>query len=172
MKAPQRPLLASRTVHFAGDGVAVVVARSASVARDAGDLVEVDYDPLEPVLDMEAAIADGATLVHPDLGTNKNATWVFDSGEAGSGGSVTEAISAAESDPDSVVVRRRFRQQRLIPAFMEPRSCVVDPTGEQITIWSATQIPHILRTMTGVTLGVPESKLRVIAPDVSDWASR
>ncbi len=124
------------------------------------------YDPLPPVLDMEAALADGATLVHPDLGTNENATWVFDSGAAGTGASVDEAIAAAEADPDSVVVRRRFRQQRLIPAFMEPRSCVVDPTGEQMTIYAATQIPHILRTMTTVTMGVPESKVRVIAPDV------
>ena len=166
MKSPQRPLLATTTVHFAGEGVAVVLARSAAEARDAADLVEVDYDPLEPVLDMEAAVAEGATLVHPDLGTNENATWVFDAGAAGTGGDVGEAIAAAEADPDSVVVKRRFRQQRLIPAFMEPRSCVVDPTGEQITVYAATQVPHILRTMTTVTLGVPESKLRVIAPDV------
>jgi carbon-monoxide dehydrogenase large subunit len=165
-KAPQRPVLASTTVNFAGEGVAVVVARSMAEARDAAELVEVDYDPLEPVLDMEAAIAEGAALVHPDLGTNESATWVFDSAEAGTGGSVADAIAAAESDADQVVVRRRFRQQRLVPAFMEPRSCVVDPTGEQMTIWSATQIPHILRTMTTVTLGVPEAKLRVIAPDV------
>ncbi|MCF7552871.1 xanthine dehydrogenase family protein molybdopterin-binding subunit [Pseudonocardia sp. WMMC193] len=165
-KAPQRPMLAKDTVHFAGEGVAVVVARTLAEARDAAELVEIDYDPLDPVLDMEAALAEGATLVHPDLGTNESATWVFDSGEAGTGGSVTEAIAAAEADPDQVVVKRRFRQQRLIPAFMEPRSCVVDPTGEQIVVWSATQVPHILRTMTTVTLGVPESKLRVIAPDV------
>jgi carbon-monoxide dehydrogenase large subunit len=165
-KAPQRPLLASSTVHFAGEGVAVVVARSAAAARDGAELVDVDYEPLDPVLDMEAALADGATLVHPDLGTNASATWVFDSGEAGTGGNVADAIAAAESDPESVVVRRRFRQQRLIPAFMEPRSVVVDPTGEQITFYAATQIPHILRTMTSVVLGVPESKLRVIAPDV------
>ncbi|HEY4422284.1 MAG TPA: molybdopterin cofactor-binding domain-containing protein, partial [Pseudonocardia sp.] len=166
MKAPQRPVLATSTVHFAGEGVAVVVARSAAEARDAADLVDVEYEPLEPVLDMEAALAEGATLVHPDLGTNENATWVFDSGEAGTGASVADAISAAEADPDQVVVRRRFRQQRLIPAFMEPRSAVCDPTGEQITLYAATQVPHILRTMTTVTLGVPESKLRVIAPDV------
>ncbi|WP_433504461.1 xanthine dehydrogenase family protein molybdopterin-binding subunit [Pseudonocardia halophobica] len=165
-KAPQRPVLAKDTVHFAGEGVAVVVARTAAEAKDAAELVEVDYDPLDPVLDMEAALAEGATLVHPDLGTNESATWVFDSGEAGTGGSVADAIAAAEADPDQVVVRRRFRQQRLVPAFMEPRSCVVDPTGEQIVIWSATQVPHILRTMTTVTLGIPESKLRVIAPDV------
>ncbi|MDT7706372.1 MAG: aerobic carbon-monoxide dehydrogenase large subunit, partial [Pseudonocardiales bacterium] len=166
MKSPQRPLLANTTVHFAGEGVAVVLARTAAEARDAGDLVEIDYDPLEPVLDMEEALAQGATLVHPDLGTNENATWVFDSGAAGTGSSIDEAIAAAEADPDSIVVKRRFIQQRLIPAFMEPRSCVVDPSGEQITVYAATQVPHILRTMTTVTLGVPESKLRVIAPDV------
>ncbi|GAA4541011.1 xanthine dehydrogenase family protein molybdopterin-binding subunit [Pseudonocardia xishanensis] len=165
-KAPQRPVLAKDAVHFAGEGVAVVVARTLAEAKDAAELVEVDYDPLDPVLDMEAALAEGATLVHPDLGTNESATWVFDSGEAGTGGSVSDAIAAAEADPDQVVVKRRFRQQRLVPAFMEPRSCVVDPTGEQIVIWAATQVPHILRTMTTVTLGVPESKLRVIAPDV------
>jgi carbon-monoxide dehydrogenase large subunit len=166
MKSPQRPILAVGTVHFAGEGIAVVVARSAAEARDAADLVDVDYDVLDPVLDMEAALEEGATLVHPALGTNVNANWVFDSGEAGSGGSATEAIAAAEADPDSVVVRRRFIQQRLIPAFMEPRSIVVDPTGEQLVITSSTQVPHILRTMTAVTLGLPESKIRVIAPDV------
>ncbi|MCY7342819.1 MAG: xanthine dehydrogenase family protein molybdopterin-binding subunit [Pseudonocardia sp.] len=166
MKSPQRPLLAHKTVHFAGEGVAVVLARTPGEARDAADLVEIDYEPLEPVLDMEAALAPGATLVHPELETNENATWVFDSGAAGTGSSVDEAIAAAEADPDSVVLKRRFRQQRLIPAFMEPRAVVCDPSGEQITLYSSTQVPHILRTMTTVTLGVPESKLRVIAPDV------
>jgi len=165
-KAPQRPLLAVSTVHFAGEGVAVVLARTPGEARDAADLVEIDYEPLEPVLDMEAAITAGATLVHPELETNSSATWVFDSGVVGTGGSVDEAIAAADADPDSIVVRRRFRQQRLIPAFMEPRAVVCDPTGDQITLWSSTQVPHILRTMTTVTIGVPESKIRVIAPDV------
>src|SRR5262249_51951068 len=155
MKAPQRPVLAADTVHFAGEGVAVVAARTPAEARDAADLVEVDYDPLPPVLDMEAALAEGATLVHPELGTNRNALWVFDSGEAGTGGSADDAIAAAEADPEQIVLRRRFIQQRLIPAFMEPRSCVVDPNGEQLTMWSATQVPHILRTMTALTLGLP-----------------
>ncbi|HJT04086.1 MAG TPA: xanthine dehydrogenase family protein molybdopterin-binding subunit [Pseudonocardiaceae bacterium] len=161
MKSPKAPPLAVDTVHFAGEGVAVVVARDAASAADAVSAVEVDYDELPPVLDMEAALADGATLVHPDLGTNRNALWVFDSAEAGSGGDVEQAIRDAE-----VVVKRRFHQQRLIPAFMEPRSVVVDPTGEQLTMWSATQVPHILKTMASLTLGVPEHKVRVIAPDV------
>ena len=161
MKAPQAPPLAFDTVHFVGEGVAIVVARDAASARDAADAVSVDYDRLEPVLDMEAALADGTTLVHPELGTNRNTLWMFDSGQAGSGGNVEGAIRDAE-----VVVKRRFRQQRLIPAFMEPRSVVVDPTGEQLTMWSATQVPHILRVMIALTLGVPEQKVRVIAPDV------
>ncbi|MFC5995471.1 xanthine dehydrogenase family protein molybdopterin-binding subunit [Pseudonocardia hispaniensis] len=166
MKAPQRPPLAVDTVHFAGEGVAIVVARDAATAKDATEQVVVDYEDLPPVLDMEEAIKEGATLVHPDLGTNVNAFWAFDSAEAGTGGSAAEAIAAAEADPDSIVVRRRFRQQRLIPAFMEPRSIVVDPTGEQLVITTSTQVPHILRTMAAVTLGLPESKIRVIAPDV------
>jgi carbon-monoxide dehydrogenase large subunit len=161
MKSPKAPPLAVDTVHFAGEGVAIVVARDAASAADAADAVEVDYERLEPVLDLEAALADGATLVHPDLGTNRNALWVFDSADAGSGGDVERAIRNAE-----VVVKRRFHQQRLIPAFMEPRSVVVDPTAEQLTMWSSTQVPHIVKTMTALSLGLPEHKVRVIAPDV------
>ncbi|MEV4144210.1 molybdopterin cofactor-binding domain-containing protein [Amycolatopsis sp. NPDC049691] len=161
MKAPRRPVLASDTVNFAGEGVAVVVARSSAEAHDALEEIDVEYDELPVILDMEAAIADGAPLVHEDLGTNTSAVWKFDSAEAGTGGNVEDAISSSE-----VVLKRRFRQQRLVPAFMEPRACVVDPTGTQITMWSATQVPHILRVMSALTLGIPEHKLRVIAPDV------
>ncbi|HJP75191.1 MAG TPA: molybdopterin cofactor-binding domain-containing protein [Pseudonocardiaceae bacterium] len=161
MKSPRRPMLAAGTVNFAGEGVAVVVARSAYEADDALGAIDVDYEELPVVLDMEAALADGATLVHPDLGTNRNAVWTFDSGAAGTGEDVEQAIRDAE-----IVLKRRYRQQRLIPAFMEPRSVVVDPTGPQLTVWSATQIPHILKTMAALTLGLPEHKLRVIAPDV------
>ncbi|MEU8634337.1 molybdopterin cofactor-binding domain-containing protein [Amycolatopsis sp. NPDC048633] len=161
MKAPRRPILASDQVNFAGEGVAVVVARTSAEAHDALEEIDVEYDELPVILDMEAAIADGAALVHEDLGTNTSAVWKFDSAEAGTGGSVEEAISSSE-----VVVKRRFRQQRLVPAFMEPRACVVDPTSAQITMWAATQVPHILRVMSALTLGIPEHKLRVIAPDV------
>ncbi|QUG99886.1 xanthine dehydrogenase family protein [Saccharopolyspora erythraea] len=161
MKAPTAPSLAVDTVNFAGEAVAVVAARSAAEARDALDAIDVDYEDLPVVLDMESALRDDSPLVHEDLGTNRNATWTFDSAEAGTGGNVEEALSAAE-----VRVERTFRQQRLIPAFMEPRSVVVDPTGDQITMWSATQVPHILRLMLAMTLGEPEHRIRVIAPDV------
>ena len=161
MKAPAHPPLAVDTVNFAGEAVAIVIARNAYAAADALESIEVEYEDLPVVLDMEAALADGADLVHPDLGTNRSALWVFDSAEAGTGGNVEDAIGSAE-----VVVTRRFRQQRLIPAFMEPRSVVVDPTGEQLVMWSATQIPHVLRVMLSLTLSIPEHKLRIIAPDV------
>ena len=161
MKAPPAPSLAVDTVNFAGEAVAVVVARSAYEAQDALEKIDFDYDDLPVVLDLAAATADGADLVHPDLGSNISAVWTFDSAEAGTGSDVEEAIRDAE-----VLVQRTFRQQRLIPAFMEPRSVVVDPTGPQLTMWSATQIPHILRLMLAMTLEIPEHKVRVIAPDV------
>ncbi len=160
---PNHPSIAVDRVAFAGEIVAVVVARTAAEARDAAELVDVDYEELPAVLDLKKA-HDDSVLAHPDLGTNKSAFWQFDSAGAGTGGSVDEAIETARSD--GIVIEREYRQQRLIPAFMEPRSFVCDPTGEQLTLWSATQIPHITRFFLAVVLGIPESKLRVIAPDV------
>ncbi|MGN6751715.1 MAG: xanthine dehydrogenase family protein molybdopterin-binding subunit, partial [Intrasporangium sp.] len=161
--APAHPPVAVDEVHFAGEIVAVVVARSAAEARDAAELVDVDYEELPAALDLKEAAAD-TVLAHPDLGTNKSAYWVFDSKEAGTGADVEDAIREAREG--GVLIEREYRQQRLIPAFMEPRSVLVDPTGEQITMWTATQIPHILRFLLAAVLGVPESKIRVIAPDV------
>jgi carbon-monoxide dehydrogenase large subunit len=162
-KAPVHPAIAVDHVAFAGEIVAVVVARSAAAARDAAELVDVDYTELPPVLDLREAAKD-TVLAHPDLGTNKSAFWQFDSAGAGTGGSIDEAIEKARAD--GIVIERQYRQQRLIPAFMEPRSVVCDPTGEQLTIWTATQVPHFVRIFTALVLGIPESKIRVIAPDV------
>ena len=157
-----QPMPAER-VAFAGETVAVVVARTAAEARDAAELVDVEYDVLPAALDLRES-AEDKVLAHPDLGTNKTAFWQLDSAAQGTGGDVDEAI--AEARANGIVIERDIRQQRLIPAFMEPRSTVVDPTGEQITMWSATQIPHITRFLLAATTGVPESKIRVIAPDV------
>ena len=165
-KAANHPAVAQHEVKFAGEIVAVVAARSAREARDAAALVFADYDDLPVVLDMEEAVKDGATLAHPELGTNISAVWTLDSAAAGSGGDVDAAIEAARNDPDGVVIERRYRQQRLVPAFMEPRSTVVDPTGEQYSIWSATQVPHFVRIFMALVTGTPESKIRVVAPDV------
>ncbi|MGW6935103.1 xanthine dehydrogenase family protein molybdopterin-binding subunit [Lentzea sp. NPDC054927] len=160
MKSPPAPAMAVDQVNFAGEAVALVIADSAYHAADALAAIDVDYDELPVVLDMNEALQDN-DLVHPDLGTNKCATWVFDSAEAGCGTNVEDEIASAE-----VVIERTFRQQRLIPSFMEPRSVVVDPHADMFTVWSATQIPHILRWMLAAVTGIAEHKIRVIAPDV------
>jgi carbon-monoxide dehydrogenase large subunit len=162
-KAPAHLPIVLDHVACAGEIVAVVVARTAAQARDAAELVDVDYDELPAVFDAKEAV-DDAVLAHPDLGTNKSALWRLDSADQGSGGDVDEEIDKARAD--GIVIEREIRQQRLIPAFMEPRSTVVDPTGEQITVWTSTQVPHILRFLIAATTGIPESKVRVIAPDV------
>jgi carbon-monoxide dehydrogenase large subunit len=162
MVNPGHPSIAVTQVNHVGEAVAVVAARTKAEAQDALEAIEIDYEPLPVVLDMEAALADGADLVHPDnTSSNKSYTWVFDSGEAGTGGKMEDALSGAE-----VTLTRRFIQQRLIPSFMEPRSVVVQPQGDGVLVHSATQIPHILRTMLALTVGIPEHAVRVVAPDV------
>jgi len=161
MVNPGHPSIAVDEVNHVGEAVAIVVARSKAAAQDAVELVDIDYDVLPPVLDMEGAIAEGATLTHDHLESNESFHFVFDAGEIGTGGNTEQAFADAD-----VVVSRRFVQQRLIPAFMEPRSVVVQPQGDNFTLWSSTQVPHILRVMLAMVTGVPEHKLRVVAPDV------
>ncbi len=157
IKIPEHWPVAKDVVRHLGDPVAVVVATSRAAAKDAAELVEVDFDPLPAVTDVEAAIADGAPLVHADFGTNRCYTWSLSSGE----------IDAVFRDAD-VVVKERYRQQRLIPNAIEPRGVVVQPVAAagEFTMWSATQIPHIAKVTLSLTLGISESKMRVIAPDV------
>ncbi|MGY1708449.1 xanthine dehydrogenase family protein molybdopterin-binding subunit [Geodermatophilus sp. SYSU D00758] len=161
MVNPGHPSLAVHEVNHVGEAVAVIIGRSRTAAADAVELVDVDYDLLPVVLDMEEAVKGEADLCHDHTESNTSYHFVFDSAEAGTGGDVDQALADAE-----VVVSRRFVNQRLIPAFMEPRSVVVQPQGDNFTMWSATQIPHILRVMLAMVTGVPEHKLRVVAPDV------
>lgn len=157
MVNPPHMALAAEEVKYVGDAVAVVVARDKASAVDALDTIDVDYEPLEAVVDLEAAAQRGAPKVHADTDSNICYTWPFASGD----------VDAAFSDA-AKVVERRFVNQRLIPMAIEPRSVVVDPqpaTGE-MTMYSATQIPHILRLMLALTVGIPEQKIRVVAPDV------
>ena len=150
---PEHPSMAVDTVRYGGEIVACVVARDRYAAADALELIDVTYEPLEPVLDMEAAIADGAVRLH--AAGNKSFTWPFGNGD----------IDAAFRDAP-VVVTRTYRQQRLIPSAMEPRAVVCAPLGDEYTMWTSTQIPHVLRVMLALVTGIPEHKLRVIAPDV------
>ncbi len=155
MVLPDHPPLAVDEVRYVGEPVAVVVARDRYAAADALEAIDVDYEALPAVTDMDEAIKEGADLVHADKGTNTSYTWVFENGD----------LDAAFRDAP-VVIERRYIQQRLIPTAMEPRAVVCSAVGDEYTMWSATQIPHILRLMLAMVTGIPEHKLRVIAPDV------
>ncbi|MQY10473.1 Carbon monoxide dehydrogenase large chain [Streptomyces sp. RB5] len=154
---PDHPPLALDEVRHTGDPVAVVIARDRYAAADALEAIEVDYTPLPPVLDLEAALEPDAPLVHADKGTNRCFVWPLESGD----------YEAARAQAD-VVVKRRYHQQRLIPNAMEPRAVVVTPLAEfnEYTVYSSTQIPHILRVLLAAQTGIPEHQLRVVAPDV------
>jgi aerobic carbon-monoxide dehydrogenase large subunit len=158
MKSPPHFPLASGKVCYVGDGVAVVVARSEYEAHDAAEAVIVDYDPLPAVVDLEDALAD-TTVIHDELGTNRSYTWeLIPDADA-----VEEAFASAAH-----TVSERYVQQRLLPSPMEPRGVVVvpQPFGGDFTVYSSTQIPHILKIMLALTVGVAETNVRVVAPAV------
>ena len=155
---PPFPALTGDKVRQVGDVVALVLATDAASAEDAIAYVDVEYEPLPAVINMIDAISPGSELVHDDA--KNNTCYVYDLG-----GGYADALA---KHPDAVVVKRRFVNQRLIPAFMEPRAVIAAPMGmsEEITVWSSTQIPHVLRVLLTLVTGIPEQNLRIIAPDV------
>jgi carbon-monoxide dehydrogenase large subunit len=160
MKNPAHYPLASTKACYVGDGVACVLATSDAAARDALELIDVQYEPLPAVVDLEDALSD-RVVIHEDLGTNSSYTW--DLKIEGTEGQVEQAFAGA-----AYTVSERYVQQRLIPMAMEPRAvaAVPQPFGGDMILYSATQIPHILKVMTALTLGIPEHQMRVIAPAV------
>jgi aerobic carbon-monoxide dehydrogenase large subunit len=156
IKIPDHFPLTKDKARYMGDGVAVVIADSRALAQDAAELVEVEYELLPVVTDVEAAAEDEAPVLHDDFGTNRSYTWTLEAGE------VDKLFGEA-----AVTVKERYRQQRLIPNAIEPRGVLVQPNpAGDFTVMSATQIPHILRTTLSLVTGIPEAKLRVIAPEV------
>ena len=150
---PAHPPMAVDEVRYVGEAVAVVVARDRYTAADAAALVDVSYEPLPPVLDMRTALEEGSPKVH-EAG-NKSFEWTFANGD----------LDAAFRDAP-VVLERTYRQQRLIPSAMEPRAVVATCVSDEVTLWTSTQIPHVVRLMMALVTGIPEQSIRVIAPDV------
>ncbi|MDQ5854187.1 MAG: xanthine dehydrogenase family protein molybdopterin-binding subunit [Chloroflexota bacterium] len=146
-------------VHFTGDGVAMVIAESPYIAYDALDLIEVDYEPLDVVVDAEAAAQPGAPQLHENAPNN-----IVFHRTYGQEQETAQAINQAE-----VVVTQRIINQRLLPTAMETRGYIArydEATGEY-TEWMSAQAPHVMRLLlTAFVLGIPENKLRCIAPDV------
>ncbi len=157
LKIPPHPVLAVDKVRYVGDAVAMVIATSRAAARDAVDLIDVDYDPLGASVDPEKAVQGGVDQLHADVPNNVAFTWNV------AGGDADQAFASA-----AVKVSLRIVQQRLLPTAMEPRAAAASfnqATG-QLTLWATSQNPHIHRFLTCVTLGIPEHKIRVISPDV------
>lgn len=156
-KVTKRPALAIDRVRFVGDGVAAVLAESPYVAEDALALIDVDYEALPVVADVEAALSADAPRVHEDIDDNVLFQGVFK----------TEGFDAV-ADGAAHVLRERFRINRVAAVAMEPRGCLAayERADDAVTLWTTTQIPHLLRVAIARTLGWPEGRIRVAAPDV------
>jgi len=156
LKVPDYRVLAQDKVIFVGQPIAAIVATDRYLARDAVDLVAVDYDDLPAVTDVEAAAA-GGTVIHESFGDN--IAYKLTAGE----GDIDAALGGADR-----VITQRILHTRLAPIAMEPRGVLARyfPGEQELTVWSSTQIPHLLRTQLALMIGIPENKLRVITPEV------
>jgi carbon-monoxide dehydrogenase large subunit len=157
LKVPKYPVLAQGKAIFVGQPVAAVVATDKYKARDAVDLIEVDYEPLDVVTDAEKAAQSATPVIHEEFGTN--IAYVHSAG--------TGDVDAAFKQADKIVTQR-IVHQRLAPIALEPRGVLAQyfPGEQQLNLWSSTQIPHLMRTQVALMLGIPENKLRVVAPEV------
>ena len=158
-KAPAHPAIATDTVRHVGDQVAFVIADTLAQAKDAAELIEVDYEELTPVVDAAAAVTAGAPQVHDDVPGNLCYDW-----ELGDQAAVDAAFASA-----SHVTKLDIYNNRLVPNAMEPRAAIgdYDSGTDEIVLYTTSQNPHVARLVLSAFVGIaPEHKLRVIAPDV------
>ena len=153
--------LAEGKVRFYGDPVAVVIADDRYTARDARDLIEVDYEPLPAAIDLEKAMQPDAPLLYEEFGTNV-ALGIHPPTDE-----IDKVFEQTKAD-GGVVVKQRLVNQRLIPNAMETRGVVAEfrKGDKKLTVWSSSQIPHILRNILSALLGLPQHQVRVIVPEV------
>ncbi|HEV3096944.1 MAG TPA: molybdopterin cofactor-binding domain-containing protein [Candidatus Dormibacteraeota bacterium] len=156
-KYPAHYPIAVDKVHYVGEPVAIVVASSRAAAEDAGERIDIRYESLPPVTDIEKAIAKDAPVIHEELGSNLSYDTKFSAGD----------IEAAFKEAD-VRIKQRLIQQRLIPIAIETRGVLADfrRFENKLTVYSSTQIPHFVKVWEAVILGIPESNVRVVAPEV------
>jgi aerobic carbon-monoxide dehydrogenase large subunit len=157
LRVPHHTILATDRVYLVGHPVAVVVATDRYIAQDAADAVEIDYDVLPAVADPEKALEPGAPPVHPQWPDNTAFTFHQEGGE----------VDQAFADAD-VIVKQRITSQRLIPMSVETRGVVADWRGgkHSLTLYTSTQVPHLVRTLVAAQLGLDEHRVRVVAPEV------
>ena len=160
MKEPPHPLLARTKALHVGDGIAVVIAETQAQAKDAAAMVEVEYEELPAVTDISEALKDGAPQLHDGVPNNKIFDW-----ELGSGLDAVDSALASAAH----VTKLDIVNQRLIPNAIEPRCAIgdYDDSRDYHTLYTSSQNPHVIRLlMCAFVLGLPEHKVRVVAPDV------
>jgi carbon-monoxide dehydrogenase large subunit len=157
LKVPDYRALATDKVYFVGQPVVAIVATDPYTARDAADLIIIDYDELSVVVDAESAAKDDSPVIYEQFGNN--IAYKHTAGE----GDIDAALASADK-----IITQKIVNQRLAPIAMEPRGVLARYLvgEEELTIWSSTQIPHLLRTQLALMIGIPENKLRVITPEV------
>ncbi|HEX4840718.1 MAG TPA: xanthine dehydrogenase family protein molybdopterin-binding subunit, partial [bacterium] len=157
LKTPPHPAIAVDRVRYVGDAVAVVLADDRYLAKDAAELVRVEYEPLPVLTDAEQATRAGATVLHDGVAQNVAFRWKV------VGGDIATAFAQADR-----VIKQRLVNQRLIANAMETRASVADfrPSTGELTLWVTSQNPHIHRVILSGVLGIPEHKFRVISPEV------
>jgi carbon-monoxide dehydrogenase large subunit len=159
LKTPAHSALAKDKVRYVGDGVAIVLAENRYQAQDAAEAVRVEYEVLGAVVSPEESTQDGAPQLFDDVPNNIAFRWIASSGD--------EGLDKAFAEAD-VVVQERIIQQRLLPTAMEPRAALAqwNAPSEEMTVWCTTQNPHIHRHILGLVAGIPDHKLRIVAPEV------
>ncbi len=159
MAEPKHPVLAVGKVRHVGDPVCVVIGETRQEARNAAELLQIDYEDLPAVASVRDAIVPGAGQVHDDAAGNVCYDW-----QIGDGAVVDQAFATAKFR-----VRLDLTNNRLVPNAMEPRAAIgaFDPSSGDYTLWTTSQNPHVIRLLMGAfVLHIPEHKLRVVAPDV------
>ena len=156
-KYPEHYPIAVDKVFYVGEPVAIVVASSRAAAEDAGERIDIRYESLPPVTDIEKAIEKDAPVLHEGLDSNLSYDTKFSAGD----------MEAALKEAD-VRIKQRLIQQRLIPIAVETRGVLADYRRfeNKLTVYSSTQIPHFVKVWEAVILGIPESNVRVVAPEV------
>ena len=157
MKVPPHPVIATAAVHAMGVPVAVVVAETAAAGRDAANAIEIEYEPLPAIADVEEALAPAAPLAREELDSNVCYTIVKE------GGDVEKAFAEADH-----IARLHISSPRQVALSLEPRGvlAVPEPMGQGLTVWTSVQGPHRVRADLASALKFPENQIRMIAPDV------
>jgi CO/xanthine dehydrogenase Mo-binding subunit len=157
-----RTLFARDVVRFEGEVVAAVAAISPEAAAAALAAIEVEYEDLPPILDVEAALQPGSPLVHPEIAAYAHDPNLAPAGNQASRSTIVKGDAAGALAAAPIVVRERYVADMAHPVPIEPHTVTAEWAGDRVTIWSSTQVPFYARSKVAETLEIPEHRVRVV----------